>query len=372
MPAGSGWWRLATRAVFPCRRNASDWRHDVGWRDLDADLTDPATVARVIGPVEEFVGPATLAFLDPTAVDIGDDPRVAAVAAGHESVRQLAAACGTGDAEESGILAVESSVAVWQVAGRVVAASGYQVWHGQLGHLSVLVAPGFRGRGLGKAVAARAVGQVVEAGLVPQWRARSTLVTSRRIARSLGFVELGRQATYRLDLARVRPPPLHRCPLQLIGRCPDQARAGIECGEANAGTGAVGTADDCHGDGGGPDRGGGPGRLDDRPGPRAAGGRQEQRPGGRLPGPAGRGHGGLPARQRRAPAGGEPVRAPDPAGAGGPQQPAQPQPPPAWPGRPGAGDQPVGRRRRPGVGAAASATAPPATASRRSTPTPSA
>jgi GNAT superfamily N-acetyltransferase len=177
---------------------ASDGRHDLQWRDLDADLTDPATVARVIGPVEEFVGPATLAFLDPTAVDIGDDPRIASVPAGHESVRQLAAACDPHDTQESGILAVESSVAVWQVAGRVVAASGYQVWHGQLGHLSVLVDPAFRGRGLGKAVAARVVAQVVEAGLVPQWRARSTLVTSRRIARSLGFVELGRQATYRL------------------------------------------------------------------------------------------------------------------------------------------------------------------------------
>ena len=120
------------------------------------------------------------------------------MAAGHESVRQLAAACGPQDAQESGILAVESSVAVWQVAGRVVAASGYQVWHGQLGQLSVLVDPEFRGRGLGKAVAARVVGQVVEAGLVPQWRGRSTLVTSRRIAGNLGLVELGRQATYRL------------------------------------------------------------------------------------------------------------------------------------------------------------------------------
>lgn len=38
----------------------------------------------------------------------------------------------------------------------------------------------------------------VAAGLVPQWRARTTLVASCRIARSLGFVELGRQTTYEL------------------------------------------------------------------------------------------------------------------------------------------------------------------------------
>jgi GNAT superfamily N-acetyltransferase len=178
--------------------SASTLVHDLRQRDLDADLTDPATAGRVLGPVEEVVGPATLAFLDPTTVDINDDPRVALVPAGHQSVRHLAAASGPDGAEESGILAVESAVAVWQVAGRVVAASGYQAWHGHLGHLSVLVDPAFRGRGLGKAVAARAVGQVVRAGLVPQWRARSTLGASRQIARSLGFVELGRQTSYRL------------------------------------------------------------------------------------------------------------------------------------------------------------------------------
>jgi GNAT superfamily N-acetyltransferase len=84
----------------------------------------------------------------------------------------------------------------------VVAASGYQVWHGQLAHLSVLVDPAHRGRGLGTAVAAGAVRRAVDAALVPQWRARCTLLASRRIARSLEFEELGRQATYKLA-----PPP---------------------------------------------------------------------------------------------------------------------------------------------------------------------
>jgi GNAT superfamily N-acetyltransferase len=199
-PGRAGWVAVVALVDSSCVSlplGASTWLHDLQRRDLDADLTDPATVARVVGPVEEFLGPATLAFLDPTGVDLRHDPRVASVPAGHPSVRHLAATCGPHDTEESGILAVDSSLAVWRVAGRVVAASGYQVWHGQLGHLSVLVDPAFRGHGLGRAVAARAVGQVVDAGLVPQWRARSTLVASRQIARTLGFVELGRQATYK-------------------------------------------------------------------------------------------------------------------------------------------------------------------------------
>jgi len=200
-PTGPGWVGVVTLGDSTCVSllpSAPGRLHDLHRRDLDADLTDAAVVARVIGPVEGFLGPATLAFLDPAAVHAGADLRVASVPAGHESVRHLAAACGEQDAEESGILAVDSSVAVWWAAGRVVAASGYQVWHGQLAHLSVLVDPAVRGRGLGTAVAARAVWQAVDAGLVPQWRARCTLMASRQIACSLGFVELGRQATYKL------------------------------------------------------------------------------------------------------------------------------------------------------------------------------
>jgi GNAT superfamily N-acetyltransferase len=200
-PAKVGWVGIVALGDSACVSlppSAAARVHDLLQHDLGADLTDPATAGRVIGPVEEVVGPATLAFLDPAAVPVENDQRVTSIPAGHPSLRRLTAACGPDDTGESGILAVESSVAVCRVGDRVVAASGYQVWHGQLGHLSVLVDPAFRGRGLGKAVAARAVVQVVQAGLVPQWRARSTLVTSRQTARSLGFVELGRQATYRL------------------------------------------------------------------------------------------------------------------------------------------------------------------------------
>jgi GNAT superfamily N-acetyltransferase len=204
-PADARWVGVVTLGDSTCVSlppSAPAWLQDLQRRDLDADLTEPAVVATMIGPVEQFLGPATLAFLDPTAFHADDDPQVASVPAGHQSVRHLAEACGPQDAEESGILAVDSSVAVRQVAGRVVAASGYQDWHGQLAHFSVLVHPAHRGRGLGTAVAARAVHQALDAGLVPQWRARCTLLASRRIARSLGFVELGRQATYKLG------PPL--------------------------------------------------------------------------------------------------------------------------------------------------------------------
>ena len=199
--AGGGWVGVVTLAGATCVSlppGARARRRDLEALDPDDDLTDPAVVARVIGPVGRFVGPATLAFLVPGAATARDQPRVRSLPATHEAVRRLAAACGREDAEESGILALDSPVAVWQAGGLVVAASGYRVWPGRLAHLSVLVDPAHRGRGLGVAVAASAVSRSVAAGLVPQWRARATLLASRGIARSLGFVELGRQAGYEL------------------------------------------------------------------------------------------------------------------------------------------------------------------------------
>jgi GNAT superfamily N-acetyltransferase len=181
---------------------AADRRRDLDALDLDAELTDPAVFAQAIGPVRRSIGPATLAFLDPATAAARDQPRVESLPASHDAVGRLAAACGP-DAEESGLLDVDAPVAVWRVGDLVVAASGYQIWHGRLANLSVLVHPAHRGRGLGTAVSAGAVAWSVAAGLLPQWRARTTLLASRQIARSLGFVELGRQATYELPT----PPP---------------------------------------------------------------------------------------------------------------------------------------------------------------------
>jgi predicted GNAT family acetyltransferase len=111
----------------------------------------------------------------------------------------LAADCGDDDADESGITEKPSPVSVVRVDGQVVAASGYEVWCGEVAHVGVLTHPRFRGRGLGAAVASATVAHALGAGLVAQWRARATNAASRRIARSLGFVEVGRQLSIRLQ-----------------------------------------------------------------------------------------------------------------------------------------------------------------------------
>lgn len=79
-----------------------------------------------------------------------------------------------------------------------MAAAGYRAWPSDTAHLSVLTAPAERGRGLARAVAT-AVAAALQADLLPQWRSRPE--ASRRVARALGFRELGAQLSIRLMVA---------------------------------------------------------------------------------------------------------------------------------------------------------------------------
>jgi hypothetical protein len=80
--------------------------------------------------------------------------------------------------------------------GQVMAAAGYRDWPCGTAHLCVLTAAEGRGRGLARAAASAAVAHAISEGKLPQWRARPG--ASRRVARALGFRELGSQVSIRV------------------------------------------------------------------------------------------------------------------------------------------------------------------------------
>ncbi|WP_425321545.1 GNAT family N-acetyltransferase [Catellatospora chokoriensis] len=86
----------------------------------------------------------------------------------------------------------------------VVAAAGYRRWPGQAAHMCVLTAPPHRGRGLARIVGGAAVADALANDLLPQWRARPE--PSRRVARALGFHELGTQLSVRITEPSARRP----------------------------------------------------------------------------------------------------------------------------------------------------------------------
>jgi GNAT superfamily N-acetyltransferase len=163
-------------------------------------MTDLAVVSGRL-PVAEALGPATLAYCDVAGFRAVASSAVEMVPAGGSDVGALLARVPAEDADESGLAEITSPGFVVRAGLDVAAAAGYRMWPGSTAHVSVLTVPPERGRGLARVVAAAAVSHALEAGLLPQWRARPE--ASRRVARALGFRELGLQLSIRLLPASV-------------------------------------------------------------------------------------------------------------------------------------------------------------------------
>ena len=160
-----------------------------------ASLADTGILASRL-PGAEILGPAALAYLNPA--EFRPQPGDAVIAPAdldHPGFRQFLLAAGTDDATESGIGEITTPAFAIRAGDQVVAAAGYRDWPGGTAHLSVLTAPAARGRGLARAAASAAVAHAIAEGKRPQWRARPP--ASRRVARALGFRELGFQVCIR-------------------------------------------------------------------------------------------------------------------------------------------------------------------------------
>ncbi|MFI2290035.1 GNAT family N-acetyltransferase [Streptomyces niveus] len=165
------------------------------------ELTDPVRLGVTLSgtaPVLDVLGPASLCYLDGGRDTFVPAPGpVEQVTAGDRSaLKALLAAVGQDDADESGLDEISSPAFLLVDGGVAVAAAGYLSWPRSVAHLCVLVAPHHRRRGLARIVASAAVSHALDAGLLPQWRARP--YPSRRVAAALGFRELGAQLSVRM------------------------------------------------------------------------------------------------------------------------------------------------------------------------------
>ncbi|MEV5596237.1 GNAT family N-acetyltransferase [Streptomyces sp. NPDC052496] len=196
-------------------------------------LTCPEALRAVL-PAADVLGPATLAYAtEDTFRPVPDGGGVRRLPAGHAAVAALLRAAGRTDAEESGLAEITSPAFVVRTDAKepcaaydpavpddayapndapgnsldtpITAAAGYRRWPCGVAHLCVLTAPGRRGQGLARRVASAATAHALAAGLLPQWRARPP--ASRRVARVLGFREVGSQLSVRPAAGRAPGPP---------------------------------------------------------------------------------------------------------------------------------------------------------------------
>lgn len=161
-------------------------------------LTDPESLHTVL-PVAETLGPATLAYLD--RADFCPCPArtaVEQVPPDDRALRDLLASVSTEDVDECGLDDITSAAFVVRDGRQVLAAAGYCDWPSEVAHLCVLTAAHARGRGLARQVASAAVSEALDRARLPQWRARPEV--SRRVARAIGFRELGTQLSIRVAI----------------------------------------------------------------------------------------------------------------------------------------------------------------------------
>ncbi|MEO3784772.1 GNAT family N-acetyltransferase [Actinocorallia sp. B10E7] len=167
---------------------------EAGMVDHVRDALEQGDPVAVLQPTET-VGPAWLPYLD-RADFVPVSGRVERLPVEHPAVKELIAGVDQTDADEARLDAILSDAFVVRDAAEAVSGCGYQPWSDTAAHLSVLTAPRGRGKGHARVAASAAAADALERGLVPQWRAR--VEASRRVARALGFRELGMQLRLRL------------------------------------------------------------------------------------------------------------------------------------------------------------------------------
>lgn len=171
--------------------------------DVDpAALVDESTLLRacdghgaralghaVLAYADRYVTPSQRGLADLEDVLVADDPAAAV---------ELEKTCPPDDVAEVGLAELSRVFVTLDDREQPTAGAGYDEWQGLLGHLGVLTPPELRRTGRGTLAAALALNDALDVGLVAQWRARVDHVGSRRLARRLGFAEVGEQTTVAL------------------------------------------------------------------------------------------------------------------------------------------------------------------------------
>jgi GNAT acetyltransferase-like protein len=165
-----------------------------------AALTDRAILSTRLQLVE-VLGPASLAYLNPAEFQPYHGPVAVGQLPPHdEDLGHLITASSAEDVEESDITKITSPAFVTREHRTITSVAGYRDWPGEVSHVSVLTMANARGRGLARVTASAAVSHAIHGGKLAQWRARPE--ASQRVARALGFRDLGSQVCVRVRTGR--------------------------------------------------------------------------------------------------------------------------------------------------------------------------
>jgi hypothetical protein len=164
----------------------------------NAELADGSTLLSLTpGRRGRLLGEAVLSFTDAYA----SPPRIESVVVADDAptVAALERSCPPDDVAEAGLSLMSKHFVTLDDQDVPTAAAGYAESQGILAAVGILVPPALRRSGHGTLASAIATNDALDAGLVPQWRARRGHRGSLALARRLGYREIGAQTTVLLS-----------------------------------------------------------------------------------------------------------------------------------------------------------------------------
>lgn len=173
---------------------APSWLLEVAPDLQNSRLTDGSSLlALTADRGGRLLGEAVLSFTDAYVTH----PAASTVVVTNEAraVADLERSCPPDDVAEAGLSMMSQHFVTLDDQDRATAAAGYAESQGILASIGILVPPPLRRTGRGTLAAAIATNDALDAGLVPQWRARRGLRASISLARRLGYREIGSQTT---------------------------------------------------------------------------------------------------------------------------------------------------------------------------------
>ncbi|HEX8488983.1 MAG TPA: GNAT family N-acetyltransferase [Propionibacteriaceae bacterium] len=158
------------------------------------ELADGSTLLALTGGRRgRLLGEAVLSFTD-AYVSVPGIQSVA-VADDAPTVAALERSCPPDDVAEAGLSLMSRHFVTLDDEDVPTAAAGYAESQGILAAVGVLVPPELRRSGHGTMASAIATNDALDAGLIPQWRARRGHRGSTALARRLGYRQIGAQTT---------------------------------------------------------------------------------------------------------------------------------------------------------------------------------
>ncbi|MGI6664480.1 MAG: GNAT family N-acetyltransferase [Christensenellaceae bacterium] len=165
----------------------------------EADIFDETVLSHDLKTFQ-YIGPCWLGYANKAPKETKDDSSISieAPSAIKQALNALKESCSADDWANSGIDENSIAVAVKYHGDKIVAAADYHMWGEAVAHIGIITHPAFRGKGYAKEALRAITREILQKGLLPQYRTLLANKAARNVAEAYGFQGYGTHISLRL------------------------------------------------------------------------------------------------------------------------------------------------------------------------------